>query len=117
MKKIIKITSICLILTLALSFLVGCSVDKQEVVGTYVGSYEYNGNIFTKTIGLDNDGTYTELTLKNGEYSSLESGDYEIKGSKIRLYDSDSATYHGSWTEYKYKNGTIENNDHVYTKK
>ena len=53
---------------------------------------------------------------KNGSFYKTEAGDYDVKGSKVNLYDSDSSVYHGSSTPYKYKNGTLTNNGHTFVK-
>lgn len=114
MKKAIKIISVCLVLILLVTTLLACSPSVEEVTGTYSGSYTYNGNKFYVVIMLYNDGTYARATAKNGNLSTSEAGDYEIKGSKIRLYDSNTA--HGSWIDYNYSSGVLETNGHKFTK-
>ena len=116
MKKTIRAVSVCLVVVMIISTLVACSPSVEEVVGTYSGSYTYNGNRFNVVIMLYDDGTYVKAIGKNGSVSSVESGDYEIRGNEIRLYDSDTVVEHGSWTDYKYSKDTLENNGNKLTK-
>ena len=116
MKKTIRTIALVLALTMLTVTLAACGVTMDEAEGTYVGSYVYDGNDFTVAIVLTDDGTYAKVTMKNGEMSGAESGDYEIKGTKVRLYDDSAITYHGKCTEYKYKKGTLTNNGHTFSK-
>ena len=113
---IIKIISFSLIFVFILAFLTACGVSVEEAAGTYTGGYIYNEHLFTVAIMLDDEGEYEKFVMKDGALNSYESGDYEIKGSKVVLYDSEASVYHGVMTKYKYKNGTIINNGHIFTK-
>lgn len=116
MKTMTRSISLCLVVALLAVMLVACGVSEEDMVGTWSGAYVYEGNNFGVGMVFNSDGTYAKVVLKNGQMSSSESGEYEVKGNKVILYDSDSLTYHGSFTEYKYKNGTLENNGHYFTK-
>ena len=117
MKKIAKIIALVLVITTVLALFTGCGgPSPQELAGTYVGSYEYNGNLISVAVVINEEGQYASATVKNGQVSSSETGDYEVKGNKVKLYDSSAATYHGICTVYKYKNGTLENNGHKLVK-
>ena len=115
MKTLFKSIAICLVAVFILGVFSACAPSPQEVAGTYTGTYEYNGNIIsvTMTLGVSE---YSKITLKNGSISAQESGDYEIKGNKIILYDASSIVYHGMSTPYKYKDGVMENNGHKFYK-
>ena len=113
MKTTVKAVSICIIVILLVSSLASCGPSMEDVAGTYSGSYTYNGNSFYAVIVLTEDGTYGKVVSKNGIPNSTDSGDFEIKGSKIRLYTSDD---HKSYTEYTYSDGQIENGGHVFSK-
>lgn len=108
--------SILLCIIFTLFTFAACKPSKEDVVGTYVGSYTYSGTLYTVAIILEEDGTYAKATVKNGVLSSSETGDYEIKGREIRLYDDDSVVYHGSYTAYKYKKDVLKNNGHKFVK-
>lgn len=116
MKKVLKAISLCTVLVMLLSLLAGCSVSKDDLVGTWTGSWEYNGKKITSAIVFKADGTYGMSTLSGWDVSSSEAGEYEIKGNKVILYDSSSAVYHGNYMELTYRNGKLENNGHYYSK-
>lgn len=116
MKNVVKRISLCLVLVMMMGILASCGLSKEDAVGTWTGTYTYNGNTFTVAIILNEDGTYAKATMKNGSLSSTETGDYEIKGNKVILYDDSAVVHHGVSTEYKYKNDQLVNNDHYYSK-
>lgn len=116
MKNITKILCLCLAVALLAAALTACGLSEDEAVGTWTGTYTYNGNSFSVAIVLEADGSYAKATKKNGSLSSTETGDYEVKGGKVILYDSDSVVYHGESTVYKYKSGALVNNDHYFYK-
>ena len=95
------------------TFLVSCAPSVEDVEGTYIGTYEYNGNEYTVAIILFDDGTYASATSKNGAKPSTQSGDFEIKWNKIVLYDVGPD---GAWAEYKYSKGVLTNNNHKFYK-
>ncbi len=101
-----------MILSLLLLALVSCGPSMEEVAGTYSGSYTYEGNKYYVVIILDDDGTYAKATTKNGILSSSDSGDYEIKGSTVRLYIDGKDHY----LDYSYKDGILENGGYQFTK-
>lgn len=112
MKKCKVIIAVALLCAICLS-LCACGISKEKAVGNWTSNYEYKGNSFKHTIVLKEDGTYFDLTLKNGRFSSAESGTYEIKLGKVRLYeDGDKSGY----MELKYKFGKLENGGHEYEK-
>ena len=117
MKKMKKILSLCLVAVMLCTMLTACGgPSKEDVIGTWSGSYIYNGNEFSQAFVLNPDGTYAKATTKNGELSSTETGDYEIDGSDVVLYDSSSLTYHGDAIRYEYKDGVLINADHKFMK-
>lgn len=116
MNRINKIIALCLILSMMLTFFVACSPSIEDVVGTYTGEYDFNDNTYTVVITLLDDGKYVKTKAKNNDNLSTETGDYEIDGRKINLYDSKSLTYHGTCTVYEYKNNSLENNGHEFVK-
>ena len=112
MKKFKGVISVVLICVICIS-LCACSITKEKAVGTWSGSYVYNGNQFTSAFVLSADGTYSQATYKNGRLSSAETGTYEVKGGKVILHENGDMT---SSTEYEYKNGKLVNNGHEFTK-
>ena len=112
MKTTSKI-SVCLVIALMLSILAACSSDNK-LEGTYSGSYTYDENEFYVEITLKEDGTYTRVYDKNGEPHKSESGDYELIDGKVRLYVAED---HGVWNIYDYKDGHLESDGRIFTKK
>lgn len=111
MKKMRMAVAVLLALTLCLA-LTACGVSKDDVVGTWTGTWTYNGNSFAKAFVLSENGTYASTTLKNGAYHETQTGTYAISGNKVELHPENEA----GTTVYKYKNGTLINNDHVFVK-
>lgn len=109
MKKLVSLLMVC-IMVLSMT---GCSVAKEEVVGTWTGSWVYNGNSYTEAIVLSEDNTYATAMYKNGEYYKAEVGTYEIDGRSVDLHPDGNE---GTTTPYDYKGGKLVNNDHEFTK-
>lgn len=107
-----KVVSLLMLAVLTLS-LMGCTVAKEDVVGTWAGTWEYNGNSFAKAFVLSEDNTYEAVFYKNGDFHEAETGIYEIDGRTVTLYpngDKDMGT------PYDYENGNLVNADHAFTK-
>ena len=115
MKKMGRILSLCLVIVMVAGAMTACGIEKEELIGTWSGSYEYEGNQFTVAIVFTAT-QYSKVVMKNGSISSSDVGDYEISGREVKLYASDSLTYHGTWTTYKYSGGQLENNGHYLSK-
>lgn len=116
MTKLKKLTSLLIVMSMLAILCSGCGLSEDDAVGTWSGTYEYNGNSFAVVFALMSDGTYEKITMKNGETSSMEDGDWEVKGNKVTLYDSSAVTYHGQSTVYTYKSDALVNNDHYFYK-
>ena len=112
MRKLKVLISAVLVCAICFS-LCACGLSEKDAVGTWSGTYVYNGNQFVCAFVLSADGTYSEVTYKNGSLSSAETGTYEVKGGKVFLYEKGGL---GSYTEYKYKDGKLVNNGHEFTK-
>jgi len=113
MKIMKSLVAVALLLALCLS-LVACSVSKEDVVGTWTGSWTYNGNSYVEAIVLSENGTYASAMYKNGSYYKTETGTYEISGRRVELHPNGEK---GHTTPYEYKGGKLVNNDHEFTKK
>jgi major membrane immunogen (membrane-anchored lipoprotein) len=113
MKKFKFLVVAILICSMCFS-LVACGLSQEDAIGIWSGSYEYNGNQFTQTFALADDGTYVKVTVKNGEISSSEDGTYELKGGTVVLHEDGNT---GISTKYKYKGGNLVNNGHKFSKK
>ncbi len=111
-KKKAPILIILGVVVFLITFIAVSCLEKNDVVGVWTGSYTYNGNSYTVSISLKENGDYAKLMYKNGYYYSFETGDYEVSGNSIRLYDSSALTYHGVSTKYSYFFGRIQNNGH-----
>lgn len=103
---IILVFAICVCLT-------ACGISKEDAVGTWSGTYEYNGNLFAVAFVLDADGDYAKATYKNGSLSSIEEGTWEIDGGKVVLHKDGNT---GVSVIYSYKNGALVNNKHEFYK-
>ncbi len=110
MKKIKMVVAFILLSILCMSA-VSCA-SKSKFVGTWEGSWTYNGNKIDRMFTLQEDGTYSEITYRNNIKSSSETGTYEISGNSVIL----SPEGESSTTEYTYKNGYLINNDHKMAK-
>ena len=108
-KSFIAIILVCVI---CLS-LCSCGISKEEAIGVWSGSYVYNGNQFSSGFVLSADGTYIQITYKNGNLNSAEEGTYEVKGGKVILHENGDM---GISCEYKYKGGKLVNNGHEFYK-
>ncbi|MBR5239585.1 MAG: hypothetical protein IKW04_03280 [Clostridia bacterium] len=114
--KVTRVTTALLAVVLLICTLTACSPSMKEVAGTYTGSYRFNGDYISVCIILSEDGTYVKATSRGSGGTSTETGDFEIKGKQVILYDSDSPTYHGMSSTYNYQKGVLENNGHQFTK-
>ena len=94
--------------------LCACGISRDEAVGTWSGTYEYNGNQFAVAFVLKGDGDYSKVVYKNGSLSSAEEGTWEVQGGKVILHENGNM---GSSTKYTYKGGALVNNDHKFYKK
>lgn len=112
MKKFRSFISVILLCAICLG-LCACGISEDEAVGTWVGSYTYEGNQFTSSFVLTDDKTYVKVTMKDGALSSTENGTYEIKGNKVILHKDGNM---GISITYKYKRGNLVNNDHKFSK-
>ena len=110
MKK--SLIAIVLVLSVCLS-LCACGISRENAVGTWSGTYVYEGNTFSCTFVLYESGEYDEVTYKNGSFSSSENGTWEIDGGKVVLHEDGNM---GVSTIYKYKSGALVNNNHRFTK-
>lgn len=110
-----KFLSLLLVAVLCLS-LVGCGLSEEDAVGTWGGTYTYNGSTITVVFELFEDGTYLKMVEKDGNMQDLDMGTYTVEkgllGTKVVL-DSD---IDGATTTYEYKNGGLYNNGHKFTK-
>ena len=113
MRKTKSAAALVLLLALCLS-LAACTVAKEDVAGTWTGSWTYNGNSFVEAIVLTKEGKYASAVYKNGEHYKTESGTYEISGTEVLLHPNGDK---GQATPYKYKSGKLVNNGHEFTKK
>ncbi|MBQ1223003.1 MAG: hypothetical protein IIX84_01825 [Oscillospiraceae bacterium] len=112
MKKVKSLVAVVMLCAICLS-LCGCGIVEKSFVGTWSGEYEYNGNHFSRAFVLDDDGNYTEVTLKNGSLHDTETGTYEVKGTKLLLHENGDTDVS---TPYKIRLGKLVNNGHEFTK-
>lgn len=109
MKKCKILISVILICTMC--FLLFACNDAGE---TWNGEYEYNGSHFSVTFVLEEDGEYSKVVYKNGNFFSTEKGTYEKKEGSVFLYINGDT---GHYTRYEYTDGKLVNNGHVFSRK
>ncbi len=112
MKKFKVLIAAVLLCSICLS-LCACSIDKEEVLGTWSAVYVHNGNSIAVTFTLSEDGNYHYVLFKNGLLNTVEDGTYDIKGSKVNLHPDGNE---GISRVYKSKGDTLVNGDHAFTK-
>lgn len=111
--RINKIIALVLAAMMCCVLLSACGISESDAVGTWSGTYVYDGNNFAVAFILSADGEYSKATVKNGEVSSTETGVWEIDGGKVVLHKDGNF---GVSTEYKFKGGALVNNDHEFYK-
>lgn len=118
MTKITKIASVLVIFSLLLAVFTACGISEKELIGTWRSNYVYNGAEIESTMTFYSDGTYYEMSKKNGVISSYDSGYYTIEGGKVdcHITDCSNKLEIGSETIYKYRSGKLINNDHEWKK-
>ena len=112
MKKV-RIVS-CVLLCLIISMIiVGCGATYENVVGTWRGSYVYEGNELDRTLIVNSNGNFEYTTYKNGSFSESKSGRWSIESGALILYPS-GANYQ---TEFTLSGNTLKNGDSVRLQK
>ena len=109
-----RITVVVLVLSIVF-MICGCgkTIKSDDLVGVWIGSWEYNGNHIEMGIQFDSDGTYGKISYSNGSVADVEEGTYEIKGSKVICYVNGDS---GVKKIYKYDGEDLVNNDHHLSK-
>ena len=117
MKKARTVISLCLVLSMMLTFLVACSPSVEDVVGTYTGEYVFNGDTYKVVITLSDDGRYVKEKTRNNGNSTTEKGAFEINEDKVLLHKEKLNTAsEDTYTVYNYRNNVLENNGHEFVK-
>ena len=108
MKRLFLIAVAC-----ALCFcLCACGISKDKAVGSWSGTYEYNGNQFSVDFVLEANGQYFKETYKNGSLDSMEDGTWEVREGKVILHEYGDIAY----TKYTYRGSALSNNNHKFYK-
>ncbi len=111
MQRLVKLSSVVLAILLVAVALTSCGVSKNDVVGEWTRSYYAGGSYYLKTIELKADGTYIQTMIKDEVEIENITGTYEIKNSRIHLYDSNSQT-----AVYEYEDGLLAADNYYYSK-
>ncbi len=90
----------------------GPSVDASQVVGTYKGSWEYNGTEYLVTITLIEAGDYYKTTGIGGSFS-VDDGKFNGNGKRINLHSNNSRVVNSG---YEWKDGSLYTNGHKLEK-
>lgn len=117
---ITKISIFLLIVVFVLSF-AGCgTLTTGDLIGTWSGSWDFNGATINNTIEFDIDGTYKEISYHNNELSDIKTGTYVIDGNKVSTTHIHTNPNNGYKTPvtitYKYRGGKLRNSGHYLSK-
>lgn len=113
MKRHVYIVSIVVTILIITVFFTGCgSVSSGDLIGTWSGSWEYEGKQINASIQFERNGDYEKVTYTDGSLSSTENGTYTIEGNKVILKDNQF----GSNSPYTYSGGKLKQNKHTYAK-
>ena len=107
MKKTIKVISLCIAISIILISLVSCGVKKDDLLGTWTGEWTYGGSTYRAILTIKYTGYFTYVSYKNGIIDSYITGDFELKGNTVRLYDDSSTVHHGDCMVMNYKGGKL----------
>lgn len=112
--KFKRILALTLVSAMCCLLLCSCGgISEDDAVGTWSGSYVYNGNTFSVKFNLSADGKYAKVTTKNGSLDSAEDGTWEIKSGDVVLHKNGSNAFTST---YEYESGALVNNGHKFTK-
>ncbi|MBQ3428500.1 MAG: hypothetical protein IJH28_01850 [Mogibacterium sp.] len=107
-----KAVSILLITFIMIGTFSSCkSYTAEDMEGTWYGSWEYEGKQIEAYIEFYGDKDYIEVISNNGVQKTYI-GTYTINGHKLVLEPSGE----NYTTEYKIKNGSLENEGHKISK-
>lgn len=100
--RIVSCILICLIISMVF---VGCGATKEDAIGLWKGSYDYNGNQIDRTMIVNADGSYEETVYYNGSFGRAGTGTWEVKNGKLVLKESGKpGTIEFSLSDNKLKN-------------
>ena len=106
------IVAVILVLTLCFAFC-ACGMTRDKAVGTWSGTYEYNGNYFSVSFVLSSDGEYSYISYKNGDFNKSETGTWEIEDGAVVLHVDGNTS---KSTIYEYDGDALVNNNHKFYK-
>ena len=105
--KIKRVLAIALVMVLFCGTLCSCSIEKADVVGVWTRTTTTNtGATIVYTMTIDDDGTYSIISTKNGFFYESSTGTYTIDGRKVKFTDSKP---YSSTVPYTYKRGKLVN--------
>lgn len=87
------------------------SSDDGSVVGTWEGSWTYNGADIHRILTICEDGTFSSKTERNGSPSGENSGTWVLSGDLLTLQEPG-----GILTDYDFNGSTLVNNGHEMKK-
>ena len=108
MKKVlIGMVIVCFIIVIAV-FVCDFKKEKEfpkEILGTWEGSWENNGNYISEVISIYDDGYYEMLDYSNGDIKRQRYGIWEILGyNEVRFYYRGKD---GPYNVYQFTNGSL----------
>ncbi len=118
MKNLKGFVAVALICVMLVSLCSCGGISEKDVIGTWSGAYVYNGSQFASAFVLSEDGTYAEVTYKDGSISSTETGSWEVDDGEVVLYEDGNKDFDVGVvsTRYQYKGGALVNNGHKFRK-
>ncbi len=114
MKKMIYV--LLVVCSLMVLCACGSNISREEAIGTWSGAYEYDGNNFAIAFELKSDGNYSEVVYKNGSFSEINTGTWEVKDGDVYTYET-GGKYEWDYVKYDFKGDALVNGGHKFYKK
>lgn len=118
MKNLKCFVAVALICVMLVSLCSCGGISKKDAIGTWSGAYVYNGSQFVTAFALSENGTYAEITYKDGSMANAETGTWEVDDGEVVLYENGNKNYDigVTSTRYQYKSGVLVNSGHEFRK-
>ncbi len=106
-----KTIIVLFILILGIS-IVACSISKEDIVGTWKGTWYVDGNRLEAKLVIKSDESYYCIMYRNNNLYKEESGSYVIDGDKITLrpYSGEPGTI------YFFEDGALKSGSALLTR-
>ena len=93
--------------------LCSCGNDGDNLIGTWAGTWVWEGDQISASFVLSENGQYARTVLKNGEFSSSQTGTWEFRDGELRMHNNGDIN---STSVYEYRDGKLYNGDNEHVK-